>query len=191
MTIAALLSHSAGLLNLRSLRAASPLSGAGSHCLELQLDLHLQPTPTNWIQQTQAVCGTRLYNCLTSTCFLWALHLHQIQPVHRSRWYLRPDAPVSWLTARSKVNMLQMVKSWKKNCRCGIVSCCWQINKLSNIFYSVLTFLRTFSQIQLLFSNYICIYIYILEEFSWLQRLLHQNTLVSLGILSIECLRTN
>ena len=28
-------------------------------------------TPTNWLQLTQTVCGTWLYNCLTSTCFLW------------------------------------------------------------------------------------------------------------------------
>ena len=46
-------------------------------------------TPTNWLQLTQAVCGTRLYNCLTPTFFLWASQLHRIQPVHRSRWY--PD----------------------------------------------------------------------------------------------------
>ena len=46
-------------------------------------------TPTNWLQLTQAICGTWLYNCLTSTCFLWALQLHRIQPVHRARWY--PD----------------------------------------------------------------------------------------------------
>ena len=26
-------------------------------------------TPTNWPQLTQAVCGTWLYNCLTTTCF--------------------------------------------------------------------------------------------------------------------------
>ena len=79
LTIAVLLFHSAGLLNQGSLRAASPLSGAGSHCLELQLELQL----------TQTVCGTWLYNCLTSTCFLWASQLHRIQPIHRSRWY--PD----------------------------------------------------------------------------------------------------
>ena len=64
-------------------------------------------TPTNWLQLTRTVCGTGLYNCLTSTCFLWASHLHRIQPVHMSRLYLRPDAPVSRLTAESKVNMLQ------------------------------------------------------------------------------------
>ena len=75
----------------------SPLLGAGSHCLELQLELQL--TDSNY--------GTGLYNCLTSTCFLWASHLHRIQPVHMSRWYLGPDAPVSRLTAGSKVNMLQ------------------------------------------------------------------------------------
>ena len=44
-------------------------------------------TPTNWLQLTQAVCGTWLYYWLTYTCFLWASQLHQIQPVHRSRWY--------------------------------------------------------------------------------------------------------
>ena len=46
---------------------------------------------------------------MTLTCFLWASHMHRIQPVHMSRWYLRPDAPVSRLTAGSKVNMLQGV----------------------------------------------------------------------------------
>ena len=41
LTIAAFLSHSAGLLDRGSLGAASPLSGAGSHYLELQLELQL------------------------------------------------------------------------------------------------------------------------------------------------------
>ena len=65
----------------------------------------------NWPQLTETVCGTWLYNCLPSTCFPWASHAHRIQPVHRSRWHLRhprPDAPVSWLTAQSKVNMLHI-----------------------------------------------------------------------------------
>ena len=46
---------------------------------------------------------------LTSTFFPWASQFHRFQPIHRSRLYLRylrPDAPVSWLTAGSKVNML-------------------------------------------------------------------------------------
>ena len=45
-------------------------------------------TPTNWLQLTQTVCGTGLYNCLTSTCFLWASHLHRIQPVHGQGYIL-------------------------------------------------------------------------------------------------------
>ena len=62
----------------------------------------------NWLQLTQTVCGTGLYNCLSSTCFSWASLLHRIQPVHMSRWYLRRDAPVSRVTAGSKVNMLHI-----------------------------------------------------------------------------------
>ena len=42
--------------------------------------------PLNHIlKKCTAVSGTCLYNCLTSTCFLWASLLHRIQPVHRSR----------------------------------------------------------------------------------------------------------
>ena len=33
--------------------------------------------PTNWLPVTPG-----LYNCLTPTCFLWASHLHSIQPVN-------------------------------------------------------------------------------------------------------------
>ena len=49
----------------------SPLSGAGSHSAGIP-----SPTATGThcleLQLTQAACGTWLYNCLTSTCFLWA-----------------------------------------------------------------------------------------------------------------------
>ena len=75
LTIAALLPHSAELLN-RGPEGPSPLSGASSHYGILSLtatgtrtvtatrtELCLPRTPTN-----QAVCGTWLYNCLTSTC---------------------------------------------------------------------------------------------------------------------------
>ena len=95
--IAALLPHSAGLLN-RVPEGPSPLFGVGSHygilsptatrnrtVTATRTELCLPRTPTNWL--TQAVCSTWLYNCLTSTYFLWASHLHRIQPVHRSRWY--------------------------------------------------------------------------------------------------------
>ena len=77
LTIAAFLLHWAGLLN-RGPEGPSPLSGAGSHCLELQLE----------IQLTQAVCGTWLYNYLTYTCFMWASAPNSTI-YRRSRWY--PD----------------------------------------------------------------------------------------------------
>ena len=113
----------------------SPLLGASSHCLKLQRELQL----------TDSSCGTGLYNCLTSTCFLWASHLRRIQPdhmsrlyldifdrmhlfldwpliftpVHMSKWYLQMNAPVSRLTAGSKVNMLHYEETngkwWTKN----------------------------------------------------------------------------
>ena len=41
-----------------------------------------------WLKLTRTVYGTGLYNCFTSTCFLWTSHLHRIQPVHMSRLYL-------------------------------------------------------------------------------------------------------
>ena len=40
------------------------------------------------VQSTEPVCGTGLYNCLTSTCFLWTSHLHPIQPVHSQGYTL-------------------------------------------------------------------------------------------------------
>ena len=43
---------------------------------------------TNWLQLTQTLCGTGLYNCLSPSCFLWALHLHWIQPIHGQGYIL-------------------------------------------------------------------------------------------------------
>ena len=82
-------------------RAHIPLLGAGS------LYSILSPTDS---KLTEPVCGPGLYNCLTSTCFLWASNLHPIQPstVKVILWYLRPDAPVPWSTAGSEVNMLHI-----------------------------------------------------------------------------------
>ena len=100
---AALLPHSVRLFN-RGPEDPSPLSGAGSHCLELQLELQLQLTSTN---------STRLWHPVIS---LFDIHLlpvgvaiapnstrPQVKVIPR---YLRPNAPVSWLTAGSRVNML-------------------------------------------------------------------------------------
>ena len=76
-SLAALLSHSAGLLN-RGPWGPNPLLRTSSHCRELQ-----QLTLIHWTS-----CRTGLYHCLTSTCFLWASHLHPIQPVHSQGYTL-------------------------------------------------------------------------------------------------------
>ena len=75
----------------------------------------LPRTATNWLQLTEPVCGTGLYNCLASTCFLWASHLHPIQPVNSQGYTLISSTGctcylhrcISYLTARPRVNMLQ------------------------------------------------------------------------------------
>ena len=62
------------------LRVHSPLLGAGS--------LYSILSPTNWLQLIEPVCGPGLYNCLASTCFLRASHLHPIQLVHSQDYTL-------------------------------------------------------------------------------------------------------
>ena len=61
------------------LRAHSPLLGVGSRYSILSLT---RLTPT------EPICRTRLYNCLTLTCFLWTSHLHPIQPIHSQGYTL-------------------------------------------------------------------------------------------------------
>ena len=80
LSLAVILSRSDGLHNRGILRTHSPLMGAGSLCSTL--------SPNNWLQLTEPVCGPGLYNCLTSTCFLWASHLHPIQRVHSQGYTL-------------------------------------------------------------------------------------------------------
>ena len=102
LSLAALLSRSAGLLNRGSWGAHSPL-------WELVL------TTASYLQFTEPVCGSGLYNCLTSTCFLWASHLHPIQPVHSQGYTLISSTGctcylhrcISYLTTRPRINMLQ------------------------------------------------------------------------------------
>ena len=60
------------------LRAHSPL-------LVLSTASYLQLTDS---KLTEPVCDPGLYNCLTPTCFLWASHLHPIQPVHSQAYTL-------------------------------------------------------------------------------------------------------
>ena len=69
----------------------------------------------SYLQLTQPVCVTELYNSLSSTYFLWVSHLHPIQPV-QSQGYT-PIAStgctcylhwcISYLTAQPRVNMQQ------------------------------------------------------------------------------------
>ena len=100
LSLAAFLSRSAGLIN-RGSWGPSPL-------WELVL------TAASYLQLTEPVCGTGLYNCLTSTCFLWASHLHSIQPVPSQGYTLISSTGcicclhrcISYLTARQRVNML-------------------------------------------------------------------------------------
>ena len=105
----------AGLLSRGSLRAQAL-------CLEMVLTL-LASNLQLELQLPQAVFGTWLYNCLTSTCFLWAYAsatITEFNHVHRSKWYsdifdrmhrfqcssAYLHRCISWLTARSRANML-------------------------------------------------------------------------------------
>ena len=86
-----------------------PLSGAGSY--------------STGILSPKAVSGTRIYFCLTFTCFLWAYAsatITEFNHVHWSRCYsdifdrmhlfgcssAYLHRCISWLTARSRVTML-------------------------------------------------------------------------------------
>ena len=78
LSLAAFLSHSAGLLN-RGPWGPSSLLGlvlTASNC-------------NNWLQTNWTSCHTGLYHCLAPTCFLWASHLHWIQPAHSQGYPLK------------------------------------------------------------------------------------------------------
>ena len=104
--LAALLSRSAGLLNRGSW-------GPIALCWVLVL------STASYLQLTEPVCSTGLYNCLTPTCFLWASHLHPIQPVHSQGYNLISSTGctcylhrcISYLTIQPRVNMLHNVTS--------------------------------------------------------------------------------
>ena len=117
-TISALLPHSAGLLN-RGPVGPIHLSGAGSNIGILSPTGTATRTPTATatrcleltLQLTQAVPGTWLYNCLPSTCFLWAYASTTstgqgdiLTSSTGCTCYLHRC--ISWLTARSRTNML-------------------------------------------------------------------------------------
>ena len=75
LAIASLLSRSAWLLDRGSW-------GPIALCWVLVLSTASYSNCNNWLQTNWTSCRTGLYHCLTSTCFLWASHLHPIQPVH-------------------------------------------------------------------------------------------------------------
>ena len=101
LSLAAPLSSYVGLLNQGSW-GSSPLR-------ELVL------ITASYLQLTEPVCGTGLYNYLSSTCFFWASHLHPIQLVHSHGYTLISSTGctcylhrcISYLTARPRVNMQQ------------------------------------------------------------------------------------
>ena len=84
---------------------SSPLLGAGSPYLELQLKLQL----------TDSNCGTGLYNCLTSTCFLCASHLHRIQPLDGQGYILISSTGCTCFSIEGWVEGLYVTLYCQKN----------------------------------------------------------------------------
>ena len=80
LSLAALLSCSAGLLNWGSW---GPIALCWVLVLSTASYLQLTRTTTNGTS-----CRTGLYHCLMPTCFLWASHLHPIQPIHSQGYTL-------------------------------------------------------------------------------------------------------
>ena len=76
--------HSSGYSSISFLFswAAQPGAWGPSLCWDLVLTLRTGTLTSNSdLQLIWTSCHIWLYNCLTSTCFLWASHLHSIQPV--------------------------------------------------------------------------------------------------------------
>ena len=105
LAIAALLSHPAGLLN-RGPWGPSSLLGlvlTASNC-------------NNWLQTPNwTSCRTGLDHSLTATCFLWASHLHRIQPVHSRGYTLISSGGCTCSLIDGWVNMLQIFQNFCPN----------------------------------------------------------------------------
>ena len=122
LTIAALLSHSAGLLN-RGFWGPKPTAG-----IWFSLPRTATRTATNRLQLIQAVCGTGLYNCLTTTCLPWRRNCTEFNP---SRWY--PDIFDDWRLGRrsicyikSQIHSFGTYEYWRRLVWFGFVL--WHIN---------------------------------------------------------------
>ena len=122
-TIAALHPHLGWAAQPWVAEGPSPLSGAGSHSAGMlsptATGTELELTNRNWL--TQAVCGTWLYNCLTSTCFLWAYASAPNSTTSTGQGVIPISSTgctclaylhrcISWLTARWRVIMLHIYK---------------------------------------------------------------------------------
>ena len=79
LSLAALLSRSTGLLNRGSW---VPITLCWVLVLSTASYLQL------WLQTNWTSCRSGLYHYLTPTCFLWASHLHPIQPFHSQGYIL-------------------------------------------------------------------------------------------------------
>ena len=106
LSLAALLSHSAGLLHRGSW-------GPIALCWVLVL-LTAPYFQLDWLQLTELpvtpgyiIVWHPSASCERCICTQFNPSTVKIIP-----WYLRPDAPVPWLTAGSKVNMLQQKQPW-------------------------------------------------------------------------------
>ena len=82
-------------------------------------------TGTDWLQLTQAVCSTWLYNCLTPTCFLWA---YASAPNSTTSTCLG-DIPTS-STGRTCLAVLLLIytgasRDWRLGPGSICYSCCW------------------------------------------------------------------
>ena len=107
------------------LRAHSLLLGAGS--------LYSILSPNNWLQTNRTSCRTGLYHCMTTTCFLWALHLHPIQPVHGQGYTLLSSTgctclPIDGWAERQYVTCRLQVQTWLQAIyNTGILNTCTQL----------------------------------------------------------------
>ena len=103
LSFAALLSYSAGLLN-REFWGSKPSAGSW-----FSLSRTATRTPTNFPNSLELCVAPGYIIVWHPPASHGRRNCTEFNPstVKVISWYLRPDAPVSWLTAGSKVSMLQ------------------------------------------------------------------------------------
>ena len=96
------------------LESPSPLLGAGSHCLELQLEL-------NRLQLTQPSIAPGYIIVWHPPASLWASHLHWIQPIHGQGYILISSTGFTCFSIDSWVKSQHVTHIFRHNinvCRC-------------------------------------------------------------------------